>query len=112
MNLHTAWDGFVPDDAVLADLARIERIWLSALDGSGGPFLFGEYGLIDAFYAPVAIRIAGYDLPVSDQARAYVNAQLSHPALQRWYAEGKAKDAWLDQYEMNLPRLPFPIPAM
>ena len=110
MNLATGWVGFAPDDAVQGDLARIDAIWTDALNTSGGPFLFGEYGLVDAFFAPVAIRIAGYDLPVSDTAKSYVTAQLSHPAIQQWRKDGLAKDTELSNYEMPLKRRPFPMP--
>lgn len=110
MNLATAWDGFVPSEAVLADLARIDAIWTAAIAASGGPFLFGAYSLADAFYAPVAIRIAGYGLPVSDGAAAYVQAQLSHPAIRQWREDGLARDAELDVYDQGLPRIAFPMP--
>lgn len=108
MNLATGWEGFVPDDAVRADITRIDTAWQSALDASGGPFLFGSYGLVDAFFAPVAMRIAGYDLPVSDGARAYVDAHLADPALKEWRAEGLARDKELSNYDMDLPRCAFP----
>lgn len=110
MNLATAWDGFAPEDAVRADLARIDADFGAALQASGGPFLFGDYGIVDAYYAPVCIRIAGYNLPVSDAVRGYVTAQLSQPAIQRWRAEGLARDTELTQYDMDLPRTPFPMP--
>ncbi|MEL6959169.1 MAG: glutathione S-transferase [Pseudomonadota bacterium] len=110
MNLATGWANFQPSEAVRQDLDRIDAIWTTALDRSGGPFLFGDYGLVDAFYAPVTIRIAGYGLPVSDTAQAYVAAQLQHPALQRWRSEGLARDTELDQYDMKLDRIPFPMP--
>ncbi len=110
MNLATGWVGFKPNAAVQADIARIDEIWSAALDASDGPFLFGTYGIVDAFFAPVAIRIAGYALPVSDTAMAYVHAQLSIPAIQEWRAEGLARDAELSQYEMPLERCPFPMP--
>lgn len=109
MNLATAWAGFEPDSAVKNDVAQIDADFCTALKASSGPFLFGTYGLVDAYYAPVCIRIAGYGLPVSDTTRAYVNAQLSHPALLRWRSEGLARDAELSQYDMPLERAPFPM---
>ena len=110
MNLRTAWAGFRPDATVLADLTRIEAIWAGALAGSGGPFLFGDYTLADAFYAPVAARIAGYGLPVSDAAKAYVQAHLTHGPFRRWRAMGFAHGPEQGTYEMGLPRAPFPAP--
>lgn len=111
MNLATAWDGFLPDDAVKADLARIDRIWCDALDQSNGPFLFGPYGLVDAFFAPVAIRIAGYGLPMSNAAQTYVQAQLSLPEIQTWRTEGLRLDTELSNYDMPYQRIPFPMPT-
>lgn len=111
MNLRNGWDGFVADDAVQADLGRLEAMWKAARDRSGGPFLFGRYSLADATFAPVAARIAGYDLPVSAAARAYVQAHLEHLPFRQWRAMGLVRDAELSNYDMTLPRVPFPLPA-
>lgn len=111
MNLATAWDGFVPPAEVITDLARVDAMWARALDLSGGPFLFGDYGLADAFYAPVCIRIAGYALSVSAAAQAYVRAQLSHTAIRQWRDDGLRADRELPQYDMKMHRRPFPMPA-
>lgn len=110
MNLRTAWEGFAADEAVQRDLARIEALWQAALDRSGGPFLFASYSLADAFYAPVAMRIAGYGLPVSQTAQRYVGAHLSHGPFRRWRAMGMAGGPEQPTYEMGLPRRPFPGP--
>lgn len=110
MNLRTAWRGYVPDGAVCADLARIDALWTAALDRSGGPWLYGDYSAADAFHAPVAARIAGYALPVSDAASAYVERALAHPSVMRWRAA--AADDGPDQAQSDLPceRAPFPVP--
>ncbi len=110
MNFRTAWDGFVPDASVRADLARLEALWTHALDGSGGPFLFGAYSLADVFFTPVAARIAGYGLPVTAEARAYADRLLALPEVQDWRDAGLATDTEVPQYEIGLPRLPFPMP--
>ncbi len=110
MNLLTGWDGCQPSDAVLADLARIEALWAQALERSGGPYLFGAYTLADAFYAPVAARIAGYALPVGAQARAYVDTQLNDPSMRRWRAMAIAENRVLSVYDQPLERMPYPAP--
>lgn len=109
MNLRTAWAGFVASDAVRADLARIEARLGAALAQSGGPYLMGAPSLVDAFYAPVAMRIAGYGLEVSAPLRAYVNLILSLPALIAWREIGLRQDAEVALYDQApLARLPFP----
>lgn len=111
MNLLTAWTGFDPSPQVQADLARIEAIWHSALDQSGGPFLFGSYTLADVVFAPVAARIAGYCLKVNDAARSYVATQIAHPSMRRWRAMALAENRVLDVYDPPLARAPYPAPA-
>ncbi|UWQ22203.1 glutathione S-transferase [Jannaschia sp. W003] len=111
MNLRTAWRGFEPDEGVRADLARIEHLWGLAYDMAGeGPWLFGAYSAADAFLAPVAMRIAGYGLPVGEAAQAYVALHLGHAPLRRWRAMGEAADRTLAEYDMGLERAPFPMP--
>jgi glutathione S-transferase len=50
---------------VRADLARIDAIWRQQLAASGGPFLFGRFGIADAYFAPVVARVRSYALPLS-----------------------------------------------
>ncbi|MEM7491435.1 MAG: glutathione S-transferase, partial [Pseudomonadota bacterium] len=112
MNLRVAWTGFEAPDAVRADLARLETLWTLARErATEGPWLFGRYSAADAFFAPVAMRIAGYGLEVGAEARAYVDAHLAHPPLRAWRAEGEAADRTLSNYDMGLSQAPFPIKA-
>lgn len=102
--------GFTASDAVQADLARIEALWqhAAAFKKTGGPWLFGAYSLADVFYAPVAARIVGYDLPVSDAARAYCKTTLADPAFQNWRAEGLKTTYDPFPYDMGVPTKPWP----
>ena len=93
---------FKASEAVRADLARIETLWASAREkATDGPWLFDAYSLADAFYAPVCARIVGYNLPVSEAARAYCQTTLTDPAFQQWRTEGLK-----DTYD------PFPYPPV
>lgn len=112
MNLGTAYRNTSPSEAVLADLARLETIWThtrAACEGEG-PWLCGAYSAADAFFAPVAARIAGYDLPVGEDARAYVAAHLADPAFRRWRAIGLARREYLPQYDRDYERADWPGP--
>ena len=111
MNLRTAWRGYEPAEDVRVELARIDVLWTGALEASGGPWLFGAYTAADAFHAPVAARIAGYALPVSEAAADYVERALTHPSVLRWRSD--AADDGPDQAAYDLPyeRAPFPHAA-
>lgn len=76
----------------LADIARIEAAWAEALDGHGGPFLFGrDFTLADAMFAPVAGRFITWRPEISARSRAYVDAVRAHPLVERWYADALAE---------------------
>jgi len=57
---------------VADDLRRIDAMWSEQLEASGGPFLFGEFGIVDAYYAPVCSRVRSYALPLGAAALGYV----------------------------------------
>ncbi|MGR3492482.1 MAG: glutathione S-transferase [Shimia sp.] len=108
MNLEHAWVGFAPSEAVLADVARIETLW----DYAGGDgWLFGDYSLADVFYAPVAARIAGYDLSVGDAAQSYVARHLSHTPFRQWRAMGPTRHYDPAPYRIDARKAPWPGPA-
>ncbi|MBL4926618.1 glutathione S-transferase [Fuscibacter oryzae] len=112
MNLRVSYTGCEPPDEVLADLARLETIWDWARDQTGSTvWLCGDYSAADAFFAPVAARIAGYNLPVSPRQMAYVQAHLAHPSFRRWRAMGLVDGADQDFYRRPYPRRPWPGPV-
>jgi len=70
-----------------ADLDRMVELWREALAGSGGPFLFGEYSIADAYFAPVATRMRTYALPVPADVAAYVARALAARGTAAWIRE-------------------------
>ena len=110
MQFQRRYSGFAADEAVRADLARIETLWshARAISGAGGGWLFGDYSLADVFYTPVAVRIVGYGLPVSDAARAYCEALLDDPAVVAWRSQAAEIVYEPDPYRLDLPSQPWP----
>lgn len=113
MQLLHQYRDFDVSDAVRADLKRIETLWslARARHGASGPWLFGDYSLADAFFAPVAARIAGYGLPVSTDAQTYVAAHLADETFRQWRAMGLTKHYDPVPYAMDLPVAAWPGPA-
>jgi glutathione S-transferase len=111
MQLSHVNTGFRPSADVMADLARVEMLWLSAWEmaGTSEGWLFGAYSLADVFYTPVAARIIGYDLPVSDTARAYCLRALADPAVRTWRAEAMKTSYDPFPYAVFEPRAPWPV---
>ena len=81
---------------VQRDLARIDAMWCEQLAASGGPFLFGDFGTVDAYYAPVAARVRCYALPLSGVAQAYVDRLWATPGVAAWVADALAERDFLD----------------
>lgn len=109
-------EAFAPapvDEAVSAALRRLEYIWdhARAACNSDGPWLCGDYCAADAFFAPVAARIACYGLPVSDSAAAYVRAHLADPAFRRWRELALADGPPRPEFTLDRPRRPWPDPT-
>lgn len=112
MQLAGQIDGFEISKPVHADLTRLETLWDFARNShdTPGPWLFGSYSLADVFYAPVAARIAGYGLPVSEASQAYVAAHLADPAFRRWRALGLCESYDPSPYDLGENPAPWPGP--
>ncbi len=70
-------------EAVL-DVARIGDMWSRALDDSGGPFLFGAFGVVDAYYAPVCTRLRTYGIALPAGPQCYAQRVLALDAQRAW----------------------------
>ncbi len=81
--------------AVAADLARITAMWQDALAAGGGPFLFGGFGIADAYYAPVAMRIRTYGLPVPPVLAGYIERLVTSPGVAAWIADALAEQTFV-----------------
>ena len=80
-----------------ADLRRVAELWSEGLQRFGGPFLAGErFGAVDAFFAPVALRIQTYGLELPQPAASYALRLLDLGSMQSWYQAALA-ETWRDE---------------
>jgi glutathione S-transferase len=79
-----------------ADIARIEQIWSDCRQrfGAAGPWLFGEYSVADAMYAPVVLRFRTYGAPLREPSSAYVATVLADAHMREWLAAARA-ESWI-----------------
>ncbi len=70
--------------AVSADVERIVSLWSECLETSGGPFLFGDFTIADAMYAPVVSRFDTYGLTENAAAAGYCATMKALPVWQEW----------------------------
>jgi len=81
--------------ATAKDVHRVVALWSQLLGRSGGPFLFGQWSIADAFYTPVATRFRSYGLRLSDfgdqgAAAPYADRLLATPEFLAWEKDALA----------------------
>lgn len=87
------------DAAAQRDVDRIVSLWTERLDASGGDFLFGRFGIVDAMFAPVCVRMRGYGVPLPGIAAGYVEAVYALPAMSDWLMAARAESERVAQDE-------------
>lgn len=86
--------------AVRSDVARIIAMWRELLAEHGGPMLFGAFGIADAFFAPVCMRLKNYGLPVPDDIAAYVGRVCALPGVKAWMGDAVAENDFREFEEL------------
>jgi glutathione S-transferase len=82
--------------AVRADVARLVAMWQQGLQASGGPLLFGDFTVADAYFAPICTRLITYALPLPDDMAAYVQRVCALPGVKTWMDGARAEHDFLD----------------
>ena len=78
------------------DLARLVDMWSALLESSGGPMLFGSFGIADAFFAPVVMRLNTYHVPAPAPIAAYLQRVTALPGVHAWITDALAERDFLD----------------
>lgn len=101
MNTQRHYKGFALTPEVRDAVDRIDTLWQHCRThfGDGGDFLFGRFSAADCYYAPIMSRMITYDVALSPQAQAYVDAVRAHPLVTIWYEEAQREPWVLDKYE-------------
>ena len=86
--------------AVRSDVARIVAMWRELLAAHGGPMLFGAFGIADAFFAPVCMRLKTYGLPVPEEISAYVERVCALPGVKAWMDDATAENDFREFEEL------------
>jgi glutathione S-transferase len=85
--------------AVRADVQRIVAMWSELLEQHKGPMLFGEFSIADAYFAPVAMRIKNYALPVPGHITDYIRRVCALPGVKAWIEEALAEKDFVEMDE-------------
>jgi len=81
---------------VRTDVQRLVDMWSALLEEHGGPMLFGDFTVADAYFAPVCMRLHSYALPIPAPIKAYVDRVRALPGVKAWIDEALAEKDFLD----------------
>ncbi len=88
-----------------AEIARILGLWDEAREKyqDQGPYLFGDFSIADAFYAPVVMRFLTYGVSLSPLSQEYVANMVQNEAVQAWVQGAKSETEVLPDFELGEP---------
>ena len=82
--------------AVRSDVARLVAMWDELLKAHGGPMLFGDFSVADAYFAPICTRLTSYALPLPPAIADYVARVQALPGVKAWIDGALAEQDFLD----------------
>ena len=87
-----------------ADIARIKTIWreLRTQHAAAGPWLFGEYSIADAMYAPVAFRFLTYGVSEPGVVDEYIQTVTRDPLVQAWVRDSASEQEVVAASEVGI----------
>lgn len=103
MNCRRSFQNIKLSPEAAREVGRITELWRNCRSqfGGNGEWLFGEYSIADAMYAPIALRFHGYNIPLSGIEEAYVKSVLKQPAIIDWIEAGKAESEVIEEDEIE-----------
>ncbi|EPG0528563.1 glutathione S-transferase family protein [Vibrio harveyi] len=84
------------------DIARIDAIWAEQAKLHPNGWLFGEWSIADAMYAPVALRFQTYGIELSEGAKAYQQKVLASESLKQWLEEASQETDIVEEDEAGV----------
>lgn len=88
MNILRRCKAYGLPDETLRSIERVTAIWRDCRTryGAGGPWLFGQRSIADAFYLPVATRFRTYGIALDPVCQAWSDTALADPDFLEWEA--------------------------
>ncbi len=100
MNIRANFPGKGRTAGSQADIGRISEIWENCFSQFGHHhFLFGDFSIADACFAPVVMRFRTYDVSLAPALQAYAERVAAHPAVAQWMEEARMETATIPEYD-------------
>ncbi|MDD2842989.1 MAG: glutathione S-transferase family protein [Tolumonas sp.] len=104
MNCRATGREVTGNEALAQDIERIQAIWTECRlrYGESGPWLFGEFTIADAMFAPVVFRFNTYGVECQGFAAEYMQTVLHDADVQAWLHAAQQEQATIMSYEIGL----------
>ena len=90
-------------DELTDDIDRIIAIWSECHRryGDSGQWLFGDFSIADAMFAPVVLRFRTYGINLPESAGYYPQRLLESEAMQNWLAACESETEVIEREELG-----------
>jgi len=102
MNCRKKFNNIKPSKEAAREIERIKALWNKCRSsyGKDGEWLFGNYSIADAMFAPIVLRFEGYNIPLEGVEKAYVDSVMKQPCIIGWIAAGKQEKEVIEMDEI------------
>ena len=102
MNIRAHLSGKGMNPQVKADIERIKTIWRDCRQffGQQGDFLFGNFTIADAMFAPVVSRFVTYGVELDAVEQAYADTIWQLPEIQLWQDAASKEKETISEFEL------------
>jgi glutathione S-transferase len=89
------------------DVVAVQTLWQECMDLTSelgvedNGYLFGDFSIADACFAPVVVRLNGYTVSITDSSKRYLQRMLATPAVAEWIQEGQAETVIVPEDEVG-----------
>lgn len=100
MNIRARFPGKGRTPGAQADIGRISELWEECLAQYGHhEYLFGDFSIADAYFAPVVMRFMTYEVALAPALQAYCQRVAAHPAVAEWIAGAREEPFGVAKYD-------------
>ncbi len=72
-------------DQIQDEIQRVQSIWQQCLELNSGNWLFGNFSIADAMYAPIVSRFNTYGIELNQTCNEYMQHVLNDEDVKKWF---------------------------
>lgn len=90
-------------DNITNEIQRIETIWTDCRDANqtSNPWLFGQFSIADAMFAPVVCRFHTYGVSLNSQCSQYMHTVLTDKDVSQWFEAAAQESEVIEDEEVG-----------